>query len=192
MPHRSSWSRSSWPARIDYRAIEGVAWWDASYMTVITLTTVGSGRLRCGVVARIVTSPHDANQQDPHLPMRYDTGRPWAVIRFKISQPRTTSLPCPAGLRARRPPPMMDLYRPGSDRLRGQPHRHIAATNEGPVVGRPIRNAVLRLIRGMNLRLHPCSVAPAETRRAGQTAPPAEDLSCNNALRRWRASQRVR
>ena len=55
------------------------------------------------------------------------------------------------------------------------PH-HIAAANEGPVVGRPIRNAVLRLIRGMNLRLHPCSVAPAETRRAGQTAPPAEGL----------------
>ena len=25
-----------------------------------------------------------------------------------------------------------------------------------------------------------CSVAPAETRRAGQTAPPAEGLSCNN------------
>ena len=47
--------------------------------------------------------------QDPHLPMRYDTGRPRAVIRFRISQPRTTSLPCPAGLRARRPSPMMDL-----------------------------------------------------------------------------------
>ena len=54
---------------------------------------------------------HDAHRQDPHLPMRYDTGRPRAVIRFKISQPRTTSLPCPAGLRARRPSPMMDLYR---------------------------------------------------------------------------------
>ena len=29
-----------------------------------------------GVVARILTGPHDANRQDPHLPMRYDTGRP--------------------------------------------------------------------------------------------------------------------
>ena len=64
---------------------------------------------RRGVVARIVTSPHDANRQDPHRPMRYDTGRPRAVIRFRISQPRTASLPCPAGLRARRPSPMMDL-----------------------------------------------------------------------------------
>ena len=52
---------------------------------------------------------HDAHRQDPHLPMRYDTGRPRAVIRLRISQPRTTSLPCPAGLRARRPAPMMDL-----------------------------------------------------------------------------------
>ena len=62
-----------------------------------------------GVVARIVTGPHDANRRDPHMPMRYDTGRPRAVIRFRISQPRTTSLPCLAGLRARRPSPMMDL-----------------------------------------------------------------------------------
>ena len=64
-----------------------------------------------GVVARILTGPHDANRQYSHLPMRYDTGRPRAVIRLRISQPRTTSLPCPAGLRARRPSPMMDLYR---------------------------------------------------------------------------------
>ena len=64
-----------------------------------------------GVVARILTGPHNANRQDSHLPMRYDTGRPRAVIRLRISQPRTTSLPCPAGLRARRPSPMMDLYR---------------------------------------------------------------------------------
>ena len=64
-----------------------------------------------GVVARIVTGPHDANRQGPHLPMLYDAGRPRAVIRFKMSQPRTASLPCPAGLRARRPSPMIDLYR---------------------------------------------------------------------------------
>ena len=63
------------------------------------------------VGAQIVTGPHDATRQDPHLPMRYDTGRPRAVIRLRISQPRTTSLPCPVGLRARRPSPMMDVYR---------------------------------------------------------------------------------
>ena len=60
-----------------------------------------------GVVARIVTGPHAAHRQDPHLSRRYDTGRPRAVIRVRIAQPRTTSLPCPAGLRARRPSPIM-------------------------------------------------------------------------------------
>ena len=64
-----------------------------------------------GVVARIVTGPHDATRQDPHLPMRCDTGRPRAVIRFRIAQPRTASLPCLAGLRARRLAPMMDVSR---------------------------------------------------------------------------------
>ena len=46
------------------------------------------------------------------------------------------------------------------------------ASNKGLIVGRPVRNAVLRLIRGMDLRLHPCSVAPAETRRAGKPPHP--------------------
>jgi hypothetical protein len=67
--------------------------------------------LHRGVVARIVTGPHDANRQGPHIPMPYDAGRPRAVIRFRMSQPRTTSLPCPAGLRARRPSPTINLYR---------------------------------------------------------------------------------
>ena len=58
--------------------------------------------------------------------------------------------------------PATPAGRPGRDRFRGQPHRHIAAANEGLIVGRSVRHAVLRLIRGMNLRLHPCSVAPAE------------------------------
>ena len=59
-------------------------------------------------------------------------------------------------------PPAAPAGRPGSDRLRCQPQRHIAASNESLIVGRPVRNAVLRLIRGMDLRLHPCSVTPAE------------------------------
>ena len=59
-------------------------------------------------------------------------------------------------------PPAAPAGCPGRDRLRGHPHRHIAASNEGLIVGRPVRNAVLRLIRGMDLRLHPCRVAPAK------------------------------
>ena len=34
--------------------------------------------------------------------------------------------------------PAAPAGRPGSDRFRGQPHRHIAASNEGLVIGRPV------------------------------------------------------
>ena len=79
-------------------------------------------------------------------------------------------------------PPAAPAGRPGSDRFRGQPHRHIAASNKGLIVGRPVRNAILRLIRGMNLRLHPCSVAPAEgPEKCGPSRPTPGGSSCNNA-----------
>ena len=79
-------------------------------------------------------------------------------------------------------PPATPTGRPGSDRFRAQPHRHIAASNEGLVVGRPVRNAVLRLVPGMNLRLHPSSVAPAEgPEKCGPRRPTRAGPSCNNA-----------
>ena len=72
--------------------------------------------------------------------------------------------------------------RPGSDRFRGQPHRHIAAANEGLIIARPVRHAVLRLIRGMNLRLHPGSVTPAEGHEKCRPRRPTHSgSSCNNA-----------
>ena len=40
-------------------------------------------------------------------------------------------------------PPAAPAGRPGSDRFRGHPHRHIAAANEGPVVGRPVGGELL-------------------------------------------------
>ena len=79
--------------------------------------------------------------------------------------------------------PAAPAGRPGSDRFRGQPQCHIAASNEGLVIGWPVRNAVLRLLGGMNLRLHPCSVAPAEGPAEVRATPPhpRERSSCNNA-----------
>ena len=66
---------------------------------MVEISKSGSGEGLGGVIPRgyskIVTGPHDATRQDPHRPMRYDTGRPRAVIRLRISQPRTTSLPLP-------------------------------------------------------------------------------------------------
>ena len=64
--------------------------------------------------------------------------------------------------------------RPPPQGLHATTPRHIAASNEGLIVGRPVRNAALRLIRGMNLRLHPCSVAPAEGHE--KCAPPPHGL----------------
>ena len=79
-------------------------------------------------------------------------------------------------------PPAQPAGRPGRDRFRGQPHRHIAASNEGLVVGRPVRHPILRLIPGMNLRLHPRSVAPAEgPEKCGPRRPTRSGYSCNNA-----------
>ena len=79
-------------------------------------------------------------------------------------------------------PPATPAGRPGSDRFRGHPHRHIAAANEGLIVGRPVRHAILCLIPGMNLRLHPRSVAPAEgPEKCGPRRPTRSGYSCNNA-----------
>ena len=69
--------------------------------TAATFLPIGGALAVSGVVARIVPGPHEAHRQDPHRPMRYNTGRPRAVIRLRISQPMTASLPCPAGLRGR-------------------------------------------------------------------------------------------
>ena len=96
--------------------------------------------------------------------------------------------------------PAAPAGRPGSDCFPGQPHRHIAASNEGLIVGRPVRNAVLRLIRGMDLRLRPRSVAPAEDHeKCGPNHPTPAGSSCNNAvfhrdgipIRRWRTAWRT-
>ena len=54
------------------------------------------------------------NDPDPavgHRPIAYDAGLPKSLIRFSTLHARTPSDPCPAALRARRPSPMIDVYR---------------------------------------------------------------------------------
>ena len=54
------------------------------------------------------------NDPDPvvgHRLIAYDAGLPKSLIRFSTLHARTVSAPCPAELRARKPSPMMDLYR---------------------------------------------------------------------------------
>jgi len=74
---------------------------------------------------------------------------------------------------------------PGGDPLRRQPQRHIAASHEGLVVGRPVCNAVSCLVLGMHLRLHPCSVARLDS--PGTIRP---WFPCNNAPERQRGFDR--
>ena len=88
--------------------------------------------------------------------MRYDTGRPRAAIRLRISQPRTTSLPCPAGLRARRPSPMMDVYLKSSMEsvfFSSQGCQAIAFAHDGGTTCTPLSRA----------RSHSFSVSTAST-----------------------------
>jgi len=81
-------------------------------------------------------------------------------------------------------PPAAPAGCPGGDRLRCQPHGHIAAAHEGLVVGRPVGHAVLRLVRGMDLRLHSRSVAPVDgSEKTGHATPSAEHLHATTPLR---------
>ena len=54
------------------------------------------------------------NDPDPvvgHRLIAYDAGLPKSLIRFSTLHARTASAPCPAELRARKPSPMLDVYR---------------------------------------------------------------------------------
>ena len=69
---------------------------------------IHAGERRC---CTDTTGPYAHDSQARHLPMLYDFGRPSSVIRFRMLQARTASRSCPDGLHARRPGPMIDLYR---------------------------------------------------------------------------------
>ena len=70
------------------------------------LSVPGAALLHESDVAR-----NDPNPTVGHRLIAYDAGLPKSVIRFSTLHARTASVPCPAELRARRPSPMIDLYR---------------------------------------------------------------------------------
>ena len=53
----------------------------------------------------------DPTPQTFHLPVAYDAGLPSRVIRLRMLHAITASVTRPPGERARRPPPMIALYR---------------------------------------------------------------------------------
>ena len=54
-------------------------------------------------------------------------------------------------------PILLNLTIPGDGR-RGQPDGEVASTDQGAIVGGPVPDVVLRLVRGMDSRLHPSSL----------------------------------
>ena len=64
-----------------------------------------------GVGARMRAGLRASHRRDCHLPMRYETGLPSSVIRFRTLHASTASRRCPDELRARRQSPTIDVYR---------------------------------------------------------------------------------
>ena len=72
---------------------------------------LGRGAYHWGVGARMRAGLRASNRRARHLPMRYETGLPSSVIRFRTLHASTASRRCPDELRARRQSPTIDLYR---------------------------------------------------------------------------------
>ena len=64
-----------------------------------------------GVGARMRAGLRASNRRARHLPMRYETGLPSSVIRFRTLHASTASRRCPDELRARRQSPTIDVDR---------------------------------------------------------------------------------
>ena len=79
---------------------------DAAYDTVAFYAAA-----KMGVGARMRAGLRASNRRARHLPMRYETGLPSSVIRFRTLHASTASRRCPDELRARRQSPTIDLYR---------------------------------------------------------------------------------
>ena len=131
--------------------MEALAGRDRSQTVRQMLTAPGQRRIVCG--GEVKVHHHEKRMQEPFSLAQREMGDEPHGHRGFDCEIRKSPLDTPPGTPA---------GCPGSNRFRGQPQRYIAASNEGLVVGRPVRNAVLRLVRGIDLRLHPCSVASAE------------------------------
>ena len=135
----------------------------------------------------------------PWRRQRATASRPLAgprPARTLTNSPRDTS-PCTSdgpliSCRDRAPATVTVAREPtaASSQPKGCAPTPIAASNEGLIVGWPVRNAVLRLVPGMDLRLHPCSVAPAEgPEKCEPRRPTGRGYSCNNASAKCAAAK---
>jgi hypothetical protein len=82
------------------------------------------------------------------------------------------------------PSPSADArWRPSGDRLRWHPQSDVAASDEGTIVGGPVCDAVLGLVRGIDSRIHPfkCGRGAQWIARIPVFGPLRPQDSCTNA-----------
>ena len=85
-----------------------VLWWRESTVRYCCSSCSSSA---WGVGARMRAGLRASNRRARHLPMRYETGLPSSVLRFRTLHASTASRRCPDELRARRQSPTIDVYR---------------------------------------------------------------------------------
>ena len=102
--YKTKYRVANWPAynRALVRRGDVTLWVSSEAITAWTPRGVGA-RMRAGLRA--------SNRRARHLPMRYETGLPSSVIRFRTLHASTASRRCPDELRARRQSPTIDVYR---------------------------------------------------------------------------------
>ena len=89
------------------QTVELLGFWSAT----LTPQELGGGAALGGVGARMRAGLRASNRRARHRPMRYETGLPSSVIRFRTLHASTASRRCPDELRARRQSPTIDVYR---------------------------------------------------------------------------------
>ena len=135
------------------------------------------------LAAAVLGSRH-RDRPDPAAPLPSPAapGRRVPARTVRDDAPRWTFDCIPVVWRLRRITKSTGQTTPPAASLHATTPRHIAASNEGLIVGRPVRNAALSLIPGIDLRLHPCIVDPAEGHeKCGPRRPTRAGPSCNNA-----------
>ena len=133
--------------------VHGFAPWDSTKGELEVLAAPRERRM----IGRGQIEAHQPEERRPRTPSVWRRGRvKMSRIVSAVSIARSEYLNCP-------PRPADPRGLPGGDGGRREPDRDVASSDEGAIVGGPVLDAVFRLVRGMDSRLHP----PQSRRRLG-------------------------
>ena len=127
--------------------IEACARWNVPKRQVEVLATTG----QCRVIRRPKVEPHE------HEERREES---FGLTKRQMEEKTHRQGGCDREVRVLplRAPRARSVRFPGGDGRRGQPDGDIASTDQGAIVGGPVPDVVLRLVRGMDSRFHPSSL----------------------------------